>query len=383
MITKIISRSIIPYFLDFFKCSTTIQAMKALILAGGFATRLWPLCENRAKPLLLLDGKTILAHILEKIPAEMEAILLTNSKFFADFQQELEKLGRTNVEIFCEDAYSDGQKLGALGALSAVSREKNIEETILVLAGDNILPGLEIEQLFCADDEAKIVAREVSSLHEARKFGVLEIKDGRVINFAEKPAKPTSKIVSTGFMAIGKDLLPILHDFAKKSPDALGGIFPELLKRKKKVLAEVVASDWFDIGSFETYLDAHQKLQTTPLKIHKSGLKDSGNAPSLDLKILKSREISKSREIFHKFELNNSKHIPSSNLKKISNKFSGKVFIGENCVIEDCKLHNVIIYPNTTLKNCHISQSVIDENCHLEGLDLNRKLIRAGTKQVF
>ena len=40
--------------------------MKALILAGGFATRLWPLCENRAKPLLLLNGKTILAHILEE-----------------------------------------------------------------------------------------------------------------------------------------------------------------------------------------------------------------------------------------------------------------------------------------------------------------------------
>ena len=366
MITKIISRSIIPYFLDFFKCSTTIQAMKALILAGGFATRLWPLCENRAKPLLLLDGKTILAHILEKIPTEMEAILLTNSKFFADFEKELKKLGRTNVEIFCEDAYSDGQKLGALGALSAVSREKNINETILVLAGDNILPGLKIEQFFCADGEAKIVAREVSSLHEARKFGVLKIENGRVINFAEKPAKPTSKIVSTGFMAIGKDLLPILHNFAKKSPDALGGIFPELLKRKKKVLAEVVASDWFDIGSFETYLDAHQKLQKKDL------LKNPPKSPFLKGDFHgKSREISKSPHLSSKKEGAN------------GNKFLGKVFIGANCVIEDCKLHNVIIYPNTTLKNCHISQSVIDENCHLEGLDLNRKLIRAGTKQVF
>jgi len=314
--------------------------MKALILAGGFATRLWPLCENRAKPLLLLNGKTILAHILEKIPTDIEAILLTNSRFLADFQSELKKLGRENVEIFCEDAFADGQKLGALGALSAVSREKNIDETILVFAGDNVLSGLNIEQLFCADDEAKIAAREVSSFFEARKFGVLEIKNGRVVNFSEKPDKPTSKTVSTGFMAIGKDLLPILHDFAKKSPDALGGIFLELLEQGKSVLAEIVAGDWFDIGSFETYLEAHQNLQEKNL-----------------LSIGKSREK--------------------------NNKYSGKVFIGESCVIEDCKLHNVIIYPNTILKNCHISHSVIDENCHLEGLDLNQKLIRAGMRQVF
>ena len=332
--------------------------MKALILAGGFATRLWPLCENRAKPLLLLDGKTILAHILEKIPNEIETILLTNSKFFADFQVELKKLGRKNIEIFCEDAYADGQKLGALGAISAVSREKNINETILVLAGDNILPELKIEQLYCANNEAKIAAREVSSFHEARKFGVLKIADGRVVDFAEKPEKPFSKIVSTGFMALGKDFLPILHNFAEKSPDALGGIFPELLAQGKSVLADVIKGDWFDIGSFETYLEAHQQLQ-------KEDLLDS-------------------REIFHKFELNESKHVvPSSNLKKISNQYSGKVFIGKNCEIEDCKLHNVIVYPNTKLKNCQISHSVIDENCHLEGLDLNKKLIRAGMKMVF
>jgi len=314
--------------------------MKALILAGGFATRLWPLCENRAKPLLLINGKTILAHILEKIPTDMETILLTNSKFFADFQTELKNLGRENVEIFCEDAYSDGQKLGALGAISAVSREKNIQETILIFAGDNILPNLKIEQLFCTDNQAKIAAREVSSLFEARKFGVLEIKNGQVINFAEKPTNPTSKTVSTGFMAIGKNLLPILHNFAKKSPDALGGIFPELLLRGKKVLAEVITGDWFDIGSFESYLEAHQKLQKEHILISK-----------------KSREK--------------------------NNKYSGKVFIGKNCVIENCKLHNVIIYPNTTLKNCHISYSVIDENCYLKGLDLNQKLIRAGMRQIF
>lgn len=328
--------------------------MKALILAGGFATRLWPLCENRAKPLLLLNGKTILAHILEKIPADMEAILLTNSKFLADFQKELKFLKRENVEIFCEDAFADGQKLGALGAVSAVSREKNINETILVFAGDNILPELKIEQLFCADNQAKIAAREVSSFHEARKFGVLEIRNGKVVNFAEKPFKPTSKTVSTGFMAIGKDLLPILHNFAEKSPDALGGIFPELLAKKKSVFAEIVAGDWFDIGSFETYLEAHQKLQKQDLLT---------NPPNPLCQRENKKNVLKSREI--------------------NNKFSGKVFIGENCVIENCKLYNVIIYPNTVLKNCHISYSVIDENCHLEGLDLNQKLIRAGMTQIF
>lgn len=270
--------------------------MKVLILAGGYATRLWPLTEKRAKPLLLVDGKTILAHIIEKIPLEFDIFILTNKKFQLDFEKEIQHLKRNNVEIFCEDSFSDGEKLGALGAISMFIREANITESLLVFAGDNILTNLDVSVLVCAEDDAHIAVREVDSLYEARRFGVVEIgSKGKVKTFEEKPEVPKSNIVLTGFMGFGKNILPILHEYAKKSPDALGGIFIELLRKKKDIWAHKVEGDWFDIGSFETYLEAHKKLQKDSFKKGK-------------------------------------------NLKTEENIFEGKVYVGENSTIKNCRI---------------------------------------------
>jgi glucose-1-phosphate thymidylyltransferase len=314
-----------------------LSEMKALILAGGFATRLWPLTEKRAKPLLLLNGKTILAHILDKIPENIETYLLTNSAFEADFKKELEVRKRKNVHIFCEDAHSDGEKLGALRAISVALKECKIKENVLIFAGDNVLPELDIKDLVCSKDEARIAVRQVADLHEAQKFGVVELQKEKVIGFEEKPSRPKSTLVSTGFMSFGKNILPILHEYAQKSPDALGGIFPELLAQKKTVLATQVGGEWFDVGSFETYLSAHKALQSEPLRTGRNG--DHWN-----------------------------------------NKYSGKVYLGDNTVVKNCRLSDVIVYPGAKLENCHISQCVIDENCDLHNLDLNQKLVRRGTK---
>ncbi len=321
--------------------------MKAFILAGGFATRLWPLTEKRAKPLLLLNGKTILAHILDKIPEDIETFLLTNTAFAEDFEKELAMRKRKNVHIFCEDAHSDGEKLGALRAISVALKEYTINENILIFAGDNVLPELDIEQIMCSQDEARIAVRRVGDLQEARKFGVVELvsefelKNSKgtqeVRAFEEKPTHPKSTIVSTGFMGFGKKLIPILHEYAQKSPDALGGIFPELLAQQKTVLATQVEGEWFDVGSFETYLSAHRALQKEPLKTGKNG-------------------------------------------EHWNNQYSGKVYLGDDTVVKNCRLSDVIVYGGTHLENCHISQCVIDENCDLKGLDLNQKLIRRGTR---
>ncbi len=328
--------------------------MKVLILAGGFATRLWPLTENRAKPLLLLDGQTILAHILKKIPKDFETILLTNKKFESDFQKELQKLERSEVQIFCEDAHSDKEKLGAVGAVSMVLQHFQIEEDVLIVAGDNLLPELQITQLFPGSNEAKVAVREVEDEYEARKFGVIEISDFGTRNaelenksefvikgFEEKPEHPKSKLVSTGFFGVGKELLPILHDFARREADSLGGVFTEFLAKGKKLLAVPVGGEWFDVGSFETYLEAHKRLQKEENKI-----------------------------------MQNSK----CKIQNEGNIFSGKVFIGDETEVKNCRIHDSIIYPGVKLRNCIISQSVIDEGCDFEGLDLNRKLVRRGTR---
>ena len=311
--------------------------MKCLILAGGFATRLWPLTEHRAKPLLLLDGKTILAHLLDKIPEGMETILLTNKKFEQNFRQELFRLGRSEVGIFCEDAFGDGEKLGALKAISVAITEYDMDESIMILAGDNMLPELNIEQLNCSDDSACIAVQRVEDAFEARKFGVVEVEGDRVIGFEEKPENPKSLLVSTGCTSIGKNVLDQIHVLAETSPDRLGEIFAHLLAQKVSVKATEVSGEWFDVGSFETYLAAHKAFQKEALQTGK-------------------------------------------NTELQSNTFSGKVFVGADSQIKNCQITDSIIYPNVKLENCHLSQVVIDEGCDLKGLDLCHKLVRGRTQ---
>ena len=190
--------------------------------------------------------------------------------------------------------------------------------------------------------------KEAEGLSNKTPFGFPLVKGDKqqklpVLNFEEKPDKPKSKLVSTGFMSFGRKLLPLILDYAQESPDALGGIFPYLLASNFQlpnsivISAVLVPGDWFDVGSFETYLDAHRVLQKQA-------------------------------------------NLVGNNVHQSENVLSGKVFIGQDSVIKNSTLHDVIIYPGCRIENCHISHSVIDTGCRLAGLDLNQKLVRGGTE---
>lgn len=332
--------------------------MKVLILAGGFATRLWPLTEHRAKPLLLLGGQTILGRILgqvlggvEQEVREEDVIILTNKKFEQEFGAELQKLGYDGVKIYIEDAESDGEKKGALGAVWDCIEHYGIDENISILAGDNVIPEFSIRQLSCSEDEAKILVKDIGDLYQAKKFGVVEVNEEmRVVGFEEKPSEPKSTLVSTGFVGLGKGCFPVLEDFVKHSPDNLGGLFAAILSSTQvhqytslQVLAEEVQGDWFDVGSFETYLEAHRKLNEK----------------------LPSDQATKLSNI---------------NSETSSNMFSGAVFVGDGCEVQDCTLIDCIIYPGTRLHDCRLANCAIDSDCDLEGVDLCGKLVRKGTR---
>jgi len=80
--------------------------MKCLILAGGFATRLYPLTINRAKALLAYGGKPVITHILDRIPRGVDVLVSTNKKFEVDFRDWQKTIDR-DVEICIEDAMTD------------------------------------------------------------------------------------------------------------------------------------------------------------------------------------------------------------------------------------------------------------------------------------
>lgn len=312
--------------------------MHTLILAGGFATRLWPLTEHRAKPLLLIDGQTILAHILQRVPTAWPVTIITNSLFANDFRAEVTALGRPHTTIWCEDAHSDQQKLGALRCISVCVEEQQIRDDLLILAGDNLLPQWQPAQMGQGSDTASLCVRQVPDRHTARRFGVVEVAaDGHtVIGFAEKPPQPKSTLVSTAFLRLGGDLIPLLHSAAATHPDKLGEIFPALLAAGVCVQAVTVGGGWYDVGSFSTYLAAHCDLQPQPTTIH-----------------------------------------PTAQVSDCT--FHGRVYIGAGCQLHGCRLTDCIVYPQVTLSDVIASRSVIDTGSQLRGVDLTGKLIRHHT----
>ncbi len=120
--------------------------MNVLILAAGYATRLYPLTLNKAKPLLDVAGKPMVAWVVENLRnvAEIETIyIVTNAKFFADFEVWAKNYQSKNpnfpFKVINDGSTTDDNKLGAIGDINLVlTRENAAESDLLVIAGDNL-----------------------------------------------------------------------------------------------------------------------------------------------------------------------------------------------------------------------------------------------------
>src|SRR3989344_4705071 len=208
--------------------------MHAFILAGGFATRLWPLTEKRAKPLLPLAGKPILTHLIEHIPNDLPITVSTNAVFKDAFEKWKKDINRA-VNILIEDTTHDDHKLGALGALSKWIRGKNIHEDVLLLTGDNYC-GFSFKEFIGAFHESPLLAvYDIGDIERARTYGTVLTNKNIVIGFEEKPAHPKTTLVNTGASLLPHRVLPTIIEFAKRCPDNVGGIFEELLRHKEPI----------------------------------------------------------------------------------------------------------------------------------------------------
>lgn len=248
--------------------------MKAIVLAGGFAKRMWPLTKDKPKHLLPVFGRPMLDYVLVKLEEveELDQIFIsTNAKFEQQFNQYISTFAsKKNITLFIEDTHSEGEKLGSVGALGFLIRENKIDDELLVIGGDNIFDFGMLEFLnFFHIKEANIVALyDIKSDTQAKLYGVVAIDgNGMIIDFQEKPELPKSTLVSTAcyaFTRVGvKNIIRYLKE--GNEPDKIGH-FIEWLYKNDDVFGFVFEGFWFDIGSFESYDNANEFLS----KLNKS-----------------------------------------------------------------------------------------------------------------
>ncbi len=237
--------------------------MKAIVLAAGYATRLYPLTIDKPKALLPIAGKPILNHIVEKLEeiSEInEIFIITNDKFYMNFIYWLtqnEKNFGKKIEILNDGTTSNETRLGGVGDLEFVIKEKKIDDDILVLACDNLFEDSLIDLIEFFKKKRTIINAifELEEKEEAKKFGVVEIdKEGKIIEFEEKPQEPKTNLISGAIYIFPKESLKNMEGYMKndKPKDGPGFLIQNFCK-KQEVCAFIFKGKWFDIGCKEDY----------------------------------------------------------------------------------------------------------------------------------
>jgi len=235
--------------------------MKAVVLAGGYARRMWPLTKNRPKHLLPVAGRPMLDYVmasLESVPMLEEIFISTNMRFQNQFKEYLNTLNtEKKIDLFVEDTRSEEEKLGSVGALGYLIRENNLNEELLVIGGDNIFSFrmMDFIEYFYAKKANTIALYDIGSKEKARLYGVVRINEEcRIIDFQEKPADPRSTLVSTAcYVFTRKGVQNVIRYLEEgNDPDKMGH-FIEWLYRHDDVYGFVFKGAWFDIGSLDSY----------------------------------------------------------------------------------------------------------------------------------
>jgi glucose-1-phosphate thymidylyltransferase len=247
--------------------------MNALILAAGYATRLYPLTLNKAKPLLTVGGKPIIEWVvdnLEGVP-ELETIyIVTNDKFAADFRtwsdEYRSRHPQFKFKIVNDGSTSDDDKLGAIGDINfVVTQEKLAQSSLLIIAGDNLFTESLKGFVACANGtDATVGVYDVEDHEAIKKYGnVLIDGDGVITHLEEKPKKPQGTLAAIALYYYSPAALSLLTAYlaAGNNPDQPGR-FVQWLYTRKPVKTFQIKGKWLDIGSKETLENADQILAT-------------------------------------------------------------------------------------------------------------------------
>ncbi|MDG5776957.1 NDP-sugar synthase [Haloarculaceae archaeon H-GB2-1] len=316
--------------------------MQAVVLAGGYATRLWPVTKDRPKMMLPVGDSTVIDRVLTELETDDridEVYVSTNDRFADDFEAHLAESDYEKPELTIEDTTEESEKFGVVGALAQlVDREDLGDEDLLVVAGDNLL-SFDISDFldyFEAKAEPTLAAYDVGSREKAKSYGLVELEGDRIVDFQEKPEEPHSTLVSIACYAFTEETI-LFEEYLDggNNPDEPGW-FIQWLQAREDVFAFTFDGAWFDIGTPESFLDAVS------------------------------------------WELDGGHRIAESATVEGST-IGENVHVLDGAEVVNSTLDRAVIFPDATIRDSEIRGTIIDRETHIENLDLAGALIGAHT----
>lgn len=243
--------------------------MNVLILAAGYATRLYPLTKTKAKPLLEVAGKPMIEWVLDNLAPVTDIAtiyVVTNAKFADDFQRWADNYKQRNpklsFKIINDGSTDDSNKLGAIGDINLVLTRENIAgDDLIVVAGDNLFSESLTDFVNAARGSvATLGTYDVGDRDAMTKYASITTdRDGVITKFEEKPQDPKSTLAGIALYYYSREVLSLFATYvaAGNNPDQPGR-FVQWLYQRKPVKTFQIRGTWFDIGSKETLEEANR-----------------------------------------------------------------------------------------------------------------------------
>jgi glucose-1-phosphate thymidylyltransferase len=334
--------------------------MKGIILHGGHGTRLRPLTHTGPKQLLPIANQPMSQYCVETlVNAGIKEIAFI-----------IGGIGSNKVKEY----YGDGIKFGVRftyiqqdspkGIAHAISLCENFvnNEKFVVFLGDNIIQREINDYVLDFKKSNAAASLLLCEVNNPTQFGIAEIKNNKIIKITEKPKIPATNLAVTGIYF----LTPYIFEVIKKLKPSwrneleIADALQILVEENKKIIYGIITDFWKDTGTPNDIIEANRIILE--------------NLP-------KSFQGKKEEDVFLKGKI----IVKQGTFIKNGVKISGPVIIGENCVIEN----NTVIDGNTSIgKNCHlsgcnVSNSIIMENCTIEGkLNIKNSIIASNSKIV-
>ena len=242
--------------------------MKVLILAAGYATRLYPLTLTQPKPLLEVAGRPIIDRVVESlasIDAVDEFYIVSNHRFANQFESwasaKASKISR-KINVIDDGSSAEENRLGAIGDLSHVIRSAGVDDDLIVVAGDNLFSqSLASFGEFCQETQAPVLGvYDVGRFEAAKQYSEVHIDmNGQITSFEEKPETPSTTMVGVALYYYPRSILPQITAYVDSgnNPGKPGRLIQWLYPRLP-VYTWAIPGIWYDIGSKETLEEANR-----------------------------------------------------------------------------------------------------------------------------